>query len=1858
MFKINYIVNDKIEKIYVFFGSNKISDGVNTVEPNQLYKIEPSNPLFKNIFSKEEQDNITKENIDVEIVEEYIHLDDSIDTIKKKIIGVFSNSIIYEEIYMFYIQNTMLNTSKIYKQLTQNKKKKITNECMINFLLNFVDLENKSPEQKDTYTIDDLLNLNIHGNKLLKKPLVHKMNTSMFQYYFNTNPYEHFVDDPYIEENISNMISTMNSNLLMDFGKLYNNNIYLVLGKDIISDETNELFINSYFPFLISKNIKNKNDFDKNKPSILEKQTINTQIFETNNLFYNIYKHDTQKQNKYLSKGIRSIKFTKFQNENIQMPLETIFKLIHSSKDVPIIQYIAGVKKEPLYRLYCDKYSKDGKKIPFFSKKKIIKIINSFSQSKSITYYIHAVENVYLRCEINSNGDIIVLLDVRDLLNVDNVNVLVKSYINPILEKIQIYLNQSGYNMNIFDSLYDTDIEINNINYLFDVEISKKINFSPYIGCISSVFNVISSKLENNILMKFKKVSNFNTMSSHEEIITKLINQSQSSFEIINNLKDNFNYNDTEATNIFNKFIDEKSIELDIHENRKLRVKEQPGFDIIIKHDKFTNNIIIDVNGINNILYLETIPIYIDTLLTLNNEEVPSDYLSDVEKLCKKKIKEKEITNDIVSNIEQPNKKAFVESSKLGDDDHDDLFDIMYNDDEDDDEDIIDENVDESEDDDDELPVFGGMDKNNELLGILEKQKTHKKKLKLVNTTILEKNIEGMPLSNPNYFFERMYARDPVLFLKAQEGNFNSYSRSCPSSVYRQPVVLTNKEKENIDKSHPGSYSTAVKYGSKPENENWYICPRYWCLKSNTSLTEKDIEEGVCGGRDAIIPASAKKVPKDKYIIEFKAKSEHIDSKGNYITHYPGFLPSSKHPKGFCVPCCFKKRQDDKIKECTSDKKINQNKKINESTERENYILSQDKFPLDDDRLGYLPITIQMFLQTDNTKCYSDKNQNIIKPNYPCLLRYGVEYNEKQSFLYCIASLISSEENKVSIKQLKQLIIQAVSVDKFINYNNGNLIQLFKPEKIDYTRPIESYYIINDKNNTSYSKSKFYKKLDTSNKLQIMMFKKILASYEMFQKYILDEKSIIDHTYLWDIICTPNENFFSDGVNLIIMEVANDDITNNVNVYCPTNHYSKTFFDINKNSFLIIKNENIYEPICLYEEAETRKIVKYFNFSDKKLLPNLKSFLLEIKNYFNNCKPLPSLPRVYKYKNNLILDDLITEVKKINGNILNYILNYNSKVIAVKIKIDDENIEGILPCYPSSISDKITNIRFIDDIDIWSSYDDTINFLEKVKSKNENILCKPHAKIIDDGLIVGIITETNQFIMIDEPTEIIDDDYETINQNNFIDIDKNILLTNEKSLRDEFVRNVKLETNFYNSFRNLVRTIINKIENHTIKQDLRNYIETNKNEYHVKLEKIIDIIKSLVKDHITFSLYDESIIEKINRISSCYNNNDCNDLFCFKTQDGNCQLNLPSKNLINNLDNEIVYFARISDELLRFNRIKSFIFEPDIYLSFTKIDYELSDDEIILLQSSILGKGYLDNLEPEITNTYINFNTFDTIQPDPNISQTYSNVIQNKQITNAEVKNIEEKITSQENTPSETVVKKISSVNICKSKQTDLDNKLARIFPTTYKNIEYERDIKCGMQMVIDILKINGINKQPNEIISQLIRIYSNKELNSYLPKIFEILSNEGKKEQILKIKNNIILLDDYIASEEYFITELDVLLLMTHFNLYVIIIENIKKKGDTTILNIIPNKYNPENKYVIVANYLYNDVPKFKIVSDSSIFITDFNLFYSIIRSNPSIEITINNKSIDEISNYNFINDYLNYNEKKKKKKLILVNK
>ena len=203
-------------------------------------------------------------------------------------------------------------------------------------------------------------------------------------------------------------------------------------------------------------------------------------------------------------------------------------------------------------------------------------------------------------------------------------------------------------------------------------------------------------------------------------------------------------------------------------------------------------------------------------------------------------------------------------------------------------------------------------------------------------------------------------------------------------------------------------------------------------IGDNISLTEEEAKSGKYG---AIITSDSKKVPPGGNVLEFNHPKEHVDKNGEYIKHYPGFMKVGSHPDGLCVPCCFKnwdtigqkERRDQCLRQAEEAKPIAPKEK--KQILAESYIIGPEKFPLEPGKWGYLPLAIQKFLRTDNTKCYKSSSNTTLKPNHPCLLRFGVNLNEKQSFIACISDAIFfgkklPDENKGAVNTAQNLSIK------------------------------------------------------------------------------------------------------------------------------------------------------------------------------------------------------------------------------------------------------------------------------------------------------------------------------------------------------------------------------------------------------------------------------------------------------------------------------------------------------------------------------------------------------------------------------------------------------------------------------------------------------------------------------------------------------------------------------------------------------------------------------------------------------------------------------------------------------------------
>ena len=357
-----------------------------------------------------------------------------------------------------------------------------------------------------------------------------------------------------------------------------------------------------------------------------------------------------------------------------------------------------------------------------------------------------------------------------------------------------------------------------------------------------------------------------------------------------------------------------------------------------------------------------------------------------------------------------------------------------------------------------------------------------------------EVDLTGMALKGAqNIFISKKLELEPTLFLKRPQGRYTAYSKACPAQYAKQPVMLTGKEKAYIDtqdiKAGVKSYDEYITYGTG-DTKYHYICPRFWCLSDaegkQRSISLKEINEGKCGGWDALIPEGSAKVPEGKRIYQFTDTRFHKENVKNsnllvYKPMYPGFIPPHKHPSNLCIPCCFGKpttkegfkkpipfmykpvgklnkdgtigptyqtNEDGSIKLGTIDgqpqikegpaksrktyyDECNQKQGEAEEVSKKATIKKVDsvplleKFPLSSEQLGYLPIAVQKFMGYNCKKlCQHSANDKQLKLKQPCLLHKGMIKSETQSFLACIADVYHFVHNE------KQYAKARLSLDK------------------------------------------------------------------------------------------------------------------------------------------------------------------------------------------------------------------------------------------------------------------------------------------------------------------------------------------------------------------------------------------------------------------------------------------------------------------------------------------------------------------------------------------------------------------------------------------------------------------------------------------------------------------------------------------------------------------------------------------------------------------------------------------------------------------------------------------------------------
>ena len=233
-----------------------------------------------------------------------------------------------------------------------------------------------------------------------------------------------------------------------------------------------------------------------------------------------------------------------------------------------------------------------------------------------------------------------------------------------------------------------------------------------------------------------------------------------------------------------------------------------------------------------------------------------------------------------------------------------------------------------------------------------------------------------------------------------------------------------------------------------------------------------------------------------------------------------------------------------------------------------------------------------------------------------------------------------------------------------------------------------------------------------------------------------------------------------------------------------------------------------------------------------------------------------------------------------------------------------------------------------------------------------------------DKVAIGILTNANQFIrtrpipLTELPHNI---SLEYHDGSDYYEFDRALSEDSIDTHSYNMVKNIRLETIFYNLYRHTFKALLNEPASYEFKSILYkllldgNINATNKAAIKDLINQGVEFIDVIELDNITIATLDQ--------LSSCFNTNTCPANGLCKKGDELCKQLLPRINLVNSLtDNENSYLDRLIDELLRYKRIRNYIFTEDAYLAISDTEFKLHSDEYLIYESE-LDQSKLNDLK-------------------------------------------------------------------------------------------------------------------------------------------------------------------------------------------------------------------------------------------------------------------------------------------------------
>jgi hypothetical protein len=599
--------------------------------------------------------------------------------------------------------------------------------------------------------------------------------------------------------------------------------------------------------------------------------------------------------------------------------------------------------------------------------------------------------------------------------------------------------------------------------------------------------------------------------------------------------------------------------------------------------------------------------------------------------------------------------------------------------------------------------------------------------------------------------------------------NDNNKSRKCQK--IKQPIPLSAEEYNDLKQKGLNKFFD----NSIIHNNNYYICPRLWCPKSNVPLDESD--------------------PLAKCPISDEEPMRLNDDMKN--KNLPRYVYLKKKDN---IPCCGKKfnegvvddddgdegdeeaGKDDiltnPIKPVVNPAKPAKPVKAAKADLDKNYIMKN--YPIYyNKRFGDIPEELYKILYPENYKeylesCRSPNNINKKK----CILRKGLidideipdKYGNRYDNIINTIAYLVDETKETFVENIKNKI----DILTFISLDNGNICKDFgdyEPVLYEYNKDLygelkHHLQDINKKNNINIELPKF----DSKNEKAVFKISRLLYIYKSYRKFLEyisadnypDDKGI---QYLYSLIAfvykkllivwenTINTSSIIPSIDLLAPEYINDIIS-----YYGLQKKTEIIMVLKENWKAIGNKDDInkHRDNKLYEIMKDRDniyfyeplIIKTINMEKKHMAlseyPNIKKII--------NYQPNSNIFNNLKYINNLIKDE------SLKYTIDTIIINDNYTIDKIMLKnniLIRFNPQGtiILPYLIKELN--IKSVVFLDDI-IDTTFD--ISIVNSIYAKFLNKI----NKLKDFGINVDIGVNNYQTTEITKSTLTInkeDNDY-------------------------------------------------------------------------------------------------------------------------------------------------------------------------------------------------------------------------------------------------------------------------------------------------------------------------------------------------------------------------------------------------------------------------------------------------------------------------------------------------------------------